>query len=384
MSDPAPIYTAADDGRSRAEAAAWESFTAPSDPAELWHGWLAILCGQVGRVRAAMLLLTQGPDAAYSPAALWPDAQRDMRYLGAAAERALTARSGVVLGPDGRSAPQADQPAQVGYPIEVDGRLHGAVVLDIAAGPLPDLQRSLRLVHWASAWLIEHFRRQQSIEADQRLARLVTATDLMATALQEPRFGPSALAVANELSARLKCDRVSLGVERGGSVAVKAISHTASFDRKSDLVRWIGQAMDEVIDLDVALVVPTPEEDDLGALAHAQAARELGDEAICSVPLIDGGHAFGVMTLERAHGEAFTPVEIELCRTLGLLLGPAFALKLGNERGPIERLREGGVARWARCSVRAIRGSSCSRRSPCSSFCSSRCSPPTIACPPAP
>ncbi len=342
MPDPAPIDSGAAEGLARAEAAAWEHFTAPADAAELWHGWLTILCGQVGRVRAAMLLLSQGTEAAYSPAAFWPDAQRDMRYLGNAAQQALTERRGVVVGPDGVSTPRSDQPAQVGYPIEVEGRLYGAVVLDIAPGPSHELKRSLRLLHWASAWLIDHFHRQHAREAEARLARLVTATDLMATMLAESRFGPSALAVANELSARLRCDRVSLGVERGGRVEVKAISHTASFDRKSDLVRRIGQAMDEVIDLEVALVVPTSEEDDLGALAHAQAARELEDVAICSVPLIDDGHAFGVVTLERASGGPFTPDEVDLCKTLGLLLGPVLALKLRNERGPIDRLRETG------------------------------------------
>lgn len=342
MSDPSPLHSGADSGPGREDAAAWRSFTAATEPAEFWHAWLAILCGQVGRVRAAMLLLTRRPGDAFAPAALWPDPRHDMRHLAGAAERALTDRSGVVAGPDGVGPPQADRPAQVAYPIEVDGRLHGAVVLELAPGPLPDLQRGLRLVHWSSAWLVDHFRREQAGEAGARMARLVTATELMATALEQSRFGPSALAVVNEVAARLRCDRVSLGVERAGSVEVKAISHTASFDRKSDLVRRIGEAMEEVIDLGVALVLPATGADDLPAMAHAEAARELKDVAIASVPLIDDGHACGVMTLERTSGESFAPEEIELAKTLGLLLGPVFALKLRNERGPIRRLADAG------------------------------------------
>jgi RND family efflux transporter MFP subunit len=221
----------------------------------------------------------------------------------------------------------------------MDGRLYGAIVLEIAPGSMRELQRALRSVHWGSAWLVDHFRREQLAERDAKLRGLTTATDLMATALQEPGFGPSAIDVVNELAAKLNCDRVSLGVERGGDVEVKAISHTATFDRKSDLVRFIGQAMEEVIDLGVALSVPQAG-DDLVALAHVEAARELKSAAICSVPLIDDGHAFGVITLERGLGEPFGPDDIDLLKTLGLLLGPAFALKLRNERGPIARFRE--------------------------------------------
>lgn len=342
MSDSAPIYSSSDDARARAEAAAWASFAARSSPAELWTSWLTILCGQVARARAAMLLLDQGQDGAYVPAAIWPDSKQDMRYLAAAAERALTERSGVVVGPDGRSTPTADEPAQVGYPIEVDGRLHGAIVLEIAPGPMHELQRSLRLIHWASAWLVGHFRLEALQERDARLARVTAAAELMATALQDPGFGPSAIDVINELSTRLTCDRVSLGVEHAGGVEVKAISHTATFDKKSDLVRLIGQAMEEVIDLGVALVVPQAEDEDLAALAHAKAARELGSGAICSVPLIDDGQVFGVITLERTALQPFSAEEIELCKTLGLMLGPVFALKLRNERGPIARAREAG------------------------------------------
>ena len=334
MSSPPPIHSSAD------EAAAWGRFTAPSDLLDFCQSWLAILCGQVARTEAAMLLLMQGSDGSFSPVAIWPDPARDMKYLVPTAERALAERQGVVVGAGGDSAPLADQPAHVGYPIELDSRLHGVVVLHIAAGPIDNLQRSLRLVHWASAWLVAHFCRQQLVERDARLAGLTTATDLMATALQDPRLGPSALAVVNEFCARLQCDRVSLGVERNGSVEVKALSHTASFDRKSDLVRLIGQAMDEVIDLDVALVVPQTEDDDLGAMAHAEAARELKDVAICSVPLVDDRHAVGVIMLERAGGQPFSATEVELCKTLGLMLGPVFALKLRNERGGLARMRD--------------------------------------------
>jgi len=331
MAGPAPIYSLATDDHARAEATAWARFSSARDAAEFCASWLAILCAQVGRVNGALLLLGPERDGAFRAAASWPDATRNMQYLAPAAEKALNERRGVLL--------PRDAGAFVGYPIEVSGTLRGAVALDLSGGEHA-LQQALRLVYWASAWLVDQFRQQDLKERDTRLARLALATDLVASALQERRLAPSALAVANELAARLKCDRVSLGFEESGSVEVQAISHTASFDRKTNLVRLIGEAMDEVLDLDASIVHPARDGDELGAIAHGELAREFKDVAICSVPLAQDGHAGGVLTLERSRGEAFDAEAIEVCKTVGMLLGPILALKRENERGEWQRLRE--------------------------------------------
>src|SRR5882762_3500648 len=313
MAGPAPIYSLATDAR--AEAAAWARFSSARDAAEFCASWLAILCAQVDRASGALLLLGPEPDGAYRAAAVWPDPARNMQYLSPAAEKALKERRGIVVARDGVSAPTREQPALIGYPIEVSGVLRGAVALDLAPGPEQALQQALRRVYWASAWLVDQFRQQDLKELDTRLARLALAT-------------------------RLKCDRVSLGFEESGSVEVQAISHTASFDRKTSLVRLIGEAMDEVLDLDASIVYPARDGDELGAIAHGELAREFKDLAICSVPLAQDGHAGGVLTLERSRGEAFDAEAIELCKTVGMLLGPILALKRENERGEWQRLRE--------------------------------------------
>ncbi len=339
MAGPAPIYSLATDDHARAEATAWARFSSARDAAEFCASWLAILCAQVGRVNGALLLVGPERDGAFRAAASWPDATRNMQYLAPAAEKALNERRGVLM-PRDAAAPLAREPgALVGYPIEVSGTLRGAVALDLSGGEHA-LQQALRLVYWASAWLVDQFRQQDLKERDTRLARLALATDLVASALQERRFASSALAVANELAGRLKCDRVSLGFEESGSVEVEAISHTASFDRKTNLVRLIGEAMDEVLDLDASIVHPARDGDELGAIAHSELAREFKDLAICSVPLAQDGHAGGVLMLERGRGEAFDAEAIELCKTVGMLLGPILALKRENERGEWQRLRE--------------------------------------------
>ena len=335
MAGPAPIYALTED-TARAESAAWAKFATAHDRNEFHANWLAILCLQIERVGSGVLLL--GPDkaGAYVPAAVWPHPGRDIQYLAPTAERTLKERRGVVVSADGSPAPSADHRAYVGYPIEVAGVLHGTVVLDLSPGPEQALQRGLRLMHWASAWLVDQFRKRALEDREARLTRMAVAMGLVATALQERRFAPSALAVSNELAGRLQCDRVSIGWDVSNDIEVRAISHTATFDPKMDLSRLIGEAMDEVLDLDVVLAYPPRDDIEATATAHAELAREFHDVAICSVPLRENGHAIGALTFERSSGDVFDAETVELCKTVGELLGPILKLKQDSERNLLQ------------------------------------------------
>lgn len=347
MSSSASIYPLASDEAARAEAIAWSRFSNARERGEFCRSWLAILCAQVGRVKGGVVLLGPDADDTYAPVALWPDASRDLRHLSVAAERALGERRGIVAAADGKSPPTRDQPSHVAYPIDVSGVLHGAVVLEI--GPTPDvtLQRALRLLHWSSAWLMDWFRQQALAERDARLAKLATTLELGATAMQERHLSSSALAVANEMARRLKCDRVSIGFAASSDVEIQAISNTAIFDKRMSFVRLIGDAMEEVLDLDASMIWPPREDDELGAVAHTELARDHNDVAICSVPMLDDGHPIGVVTLERMAGDPFDDATVELCQAVGGLIGPILNLKRENERGVLRRLREGFVDRMA-------------------------------------
>ncbi len=347
MASTAPIFSISDEQRSRAETAAWGRFTAPADGGEFYAAWLVLLAARVERARAALLLLREDEQPSFAVAAVWPDAQRDLQYLGPTAERALTERRGIVVGPDG-GASVAGQAAQVGYPIEVSGRLCGAIVFEIGAGSAADLQLALREMHWATAWLVDHFRQRLQQRDRAEAERMAMLNALLAAALQHRRLQPSALAVANELAARLSCDRVSIGFEQAGQVVPLVISHASGFDTRSDLVRHLGEAMDEAFDFGVPVVHPASGDGELRALAHAETASALKVDAMMSVPLVDAGQAIGVLTLERNAGPAFGADEQRVLRAVGLVLGPAWALQRVNSRSAWQRgsdaLRAGRVA----------------------------------------
>lgn len=347
MTNTASIHSLYQDDRSRAESAAWAQFTAATSSSELNSSWLSILCGQIEQARGGLLLLRASEDGegSYGVAAVWPDPGRNMQYLAPAAEKTLRDRAGVVLSAEAASAAgptTREQPVFIGYPIEVEDVLYGAVVVHVSGGPAAELQKALRLVHWGTAWLVDHFRQQQLSRKQQQLEQLRLVTDVLATATGQPQLGRSCVAVVNELANRLACDRVSLGLEKDGKVDVQAMSNNANFDRRTNLVRLIGEAMDEVLDLDLAMVYPPLDGDELGVLAHAELARETKSGAICSVPLQDQGYAIGVLTLERYGGPAFDSSAVELCKAIGLALGPVLALKQDNELGILQRVAQRG------------------------------------------
>jgi len=351
MQSAAPVYSVGDEQRARAESRAWASLTAPADEQELYAGWLALTAARIERVRAGILLTREPESQTFTVAAAWPDPRRDLQYLGAVAQEVLEKREGVVAAPGGGCPPGADGVAHVGYPLEVAGLVYGAVVFDIGPGTSAGLQEALRQIHWGSAWLIDHFRQWLLQRRETELARTALLNEIMATAMQHVQLQPSALAVANELASRLACDRVSVGFESAGQMTPLVMSNTASFDPKSDLVRWVGEAMDEVLDLGVPVAFPAAAGDELGALAHAESARQLTVAAMLSVPVRYEAQTVGVLSFERNDGPAFGDDERELAGALAVMLGPLWALQRANERGAVGRLRDN-----ARNGLREVAG----------------------------
>jgi multidrug resistance efflux pump len=315
-----------------ADSQAWAAFASASSRDGFCRAWLGLQCSMVADVAAGLLLLKQ--DDAYVPAAVWPDARRDLRYLAGAAEQALAQRRGMLIGLD--PAERAQMPAgrvYVAFPIEADAAVMGAVVLDLFARPEPLLQGVLRQLLWGAGWLEALLRRAQSRRDAARMERAATGLDLVHAAHEHEGLAAAAMAVVNELATHLLADRVSLGLERRGRLELRAISRTAWFDRKTQLVATIENAMEEAIDQHAALAYPpAPQARGKVIVAQRDLAAHAGAAAVLSVPLASRGRAIGALTLERNAGPAFDAAAIELGRALGELLGPVLEAKLAAER----------------------------------------------------
>ena len=132
-----------------------------------------------------------------------------------------------------------------------------------------------------------------------------------------------------------------LGLEKGKTVRVVAVSHSASFDERTNLVNLAAAAMNEAFDQRAAVVVPEP---DQGATLITAALRHYGSEsgsaALCAMPVEAANRVAAVWMLER--DTAFTADELETLETLALTLGPILDIKHTAE----ESLLSHGKRSW--------------------------------------
>jgi hypothetical protein len=313
---------------------AWAAFTsAPSDEA-FCAAWLALQCGAVSEVRCALLLLRAPDGQSYAPAAIWPDPSLDLSHLSGAAQRALEQRRGLVVGLEpGEREGLAPGTVHVAYPIEADAQVMGAVVLELRERAVASLQDVLRQLLWGAGWLEALLRRRQLALKSALLERASVALDLVQAVQEHVGLGQAAMAVVNELATTVKADRVGLGMQRGSVLALRAISRTAWFDPKSQLVEAIENAMQEAMDQGAWTSHPAlPGARGRVTVAQRDLALRSGAAAVLSLPLMAAGRPVGALTLERDQAPAFDQATVELCEAVCELLGPALNMRLEGER----------------------------------------------------
>ena len=140
------------------EGSIWTQFTKAKSAEEFCRLWLAIQCTMMDNIKGAVILLGKPDEGPFVPVAVWPDTKRDMQYLASIAQRSLMERQGLVIQGD-VSNPNSQY---VAYPIEVDGTLHGVIVLDVLQAPNRPIRTVLRQLHWGTAWLELLFLRKQN------------------------------------------------------------------------------------------------------------------------------------------------------------------------------------------------------------------------------
>lgn len=313
-----------------ADRALWAQFAEASTAEVFCQSWLAIQCRNIRGVRGALVLVGPPGHGPFTPAAVWPSSKQNLKYLITTAEQALKEARGLLIKrePNGEAGVPSYSRFDVAYPIQLEGKLCGVVVLDVTPRPKSDLQGVLRQLHWGSGWLENLFRREQAGSDAAIKERMQTVLDLVGTAVSHDRFRAAATAFATELATRLSCDRVSVGLVPNGQVRLQAMSHSAQFDKKTNLVRAVEAAMDEALDQKETLVYPPiPTRPTQVTRAHADLAREYGSGAITSVPLMEGDKSVGVLTLERPEDHPFDPQTLELCEGLSALIGPVLEIK---------------------------------------------------------
>jgi RND family efflux transporter MFP subunit len=308
------------------DAGLWSRLSRTSETNDFASAWLELQCRLIGEVRRAVVLLGSDQGGAYEPIAHWPEGSTGSPALTAVSELSLEQRRGAVR--QRPRSPEREHCDALAYPLIVGEDLRGVVAIEVAHESEARLRLVMRLLQWGCAWWQTRLAPQPS-----HSSRVTKVLDLLATALDEERFIGAATAVVTQLANHLECDRVALGIRKGRHTRIRALSHAASFNKKSGLIGALGAAMDEAIDQQEVLVLPAAEAAvPLIRRAHQALIDQHGSKAVCTVPLDNGGRLFGAMTLERGTEQPFSAEEVALCQHAGTLLGPVLETKRREDR----------------------------------------------------
>ena len=324
----------------------WQQFAEARTSKAFCESWLFLQCRMLPGIRSALFLLGAPDTGPFTPAAVFPSAAHDVTHLVGAAERGLKERRGLLIRNDDASGeeslPQGGY--QIAYPIDMSGKIHGVVVLEVKDLPPQKIQAIMQQLHWGAAWLEVMLRRAEAVRSEEAQDRLRKVLDAVAGVVEQQDFRPAAMGFVTGLATTIECDRVSIGFKGRKGIRVAALSHSAEFGKDTNLLRAMEAALDEAVDQKAVIIYPLPSSaEPLVTRAHDDLAKQQSLGAICTVPFGKGEDFLGGITFERQSGKAFDAAAVELIKTVAALVGPVLEVKRKEERWITTKMGDAGV-----------------------------------------
>jgi multidrug efflux pump subunit AcrA (membrane-fusion protein) len=290
-----------------------------TDMARIAAAWLSSFAQQTDGVQQGIVVLAGTGKSRFEPVAVWPIASRPAPEL-------IRAIDGAVKGQRMIVETVADGGASVAMPILIGGQLRGAVATMTSN---EDTRGLIDRMQMALGWFEAAIRRQRATGSDG----LATVIELLATSLHHKRFSESATAVASELSGALGCELVAVGLIRRRHCRVRALSNSATFGKRANLVRAIEAAMDESIDQQAVISYPPPDgATDRVMRAHKTLSDLSGGAGLCTVPLTEQGQITGALLLQNVDDMHFTTAAVQMAEHAAVLVGPILDIKRREDR----------------------------------------------------
>jgi len=317
----------------------------PANYALAVRQWLEWQCHMISGVhRGVVFVLANARSDVLDSAVFWPEESGSTTVLRDVASKALRAGRGVVQKALDEESDLTEVCDYVAYPVTHEDRLAGIIVLAIEIRSEAQRQAVLQLVEWGSMWLEAALGdlRGQSREA---ASLALTAIGDLAQDIPLPL---AAHKLCTLLADNLECARVALGLAAGMQVQLVGISHQLQFDRRMKGMSRIETAMEECIDQGERLSLPPLVGREGGVVkAHSYLQQEQGHVAVCSVPLLSDGHAFGALTLIWDRPRVLDERMGQLLGEIAQRIAPVIDLKRREGRSGLRRLggRAGGLAK---------------------------------------
>jgi hypothetical protein len=219
----------------------------------------------------------------------------------------------------------------VSCPLLIERHLYGAVSIEFKHDPSVKTQDFLKHVESSIKWL--QFISTTETGDCGSAENAALALQITARALSQDTSSAAASSVVTELATRLSCERVSIGFREGRELKLYALSHSARFESKQNLIKRIEAAIEEAVDQKETLIYPASDNSAYLMQAHEELARNYGGKFICTVPLVHNEKLVGGVIFERsANATEFLPETVELCEQLAALFAPILEYRRINDR----------------------------------------------------
>jgi hypothetical protein len=315
--------------------------------------WLSSQCTRISGIVAGLLMMPPPAKGLTVASTSWPRRNPYIEDLLQLAERASLERC-TVVSPGRIGSDTSVQPVGlfVALPLGSGSQPVAVAAVALASGSSAALapENVVEQLRWGAGWLEALPWAQRCKDGSTDIARAASSLDFLAVVGEQPGLRGMAIAVANDLAARLRCDRVSVGlIRRNGSIRLRAISHSASFKGQGRLVDAIENAMEEALDQRTLVAYPPlPSTERAVTMAHRALAEIIRAQStsLLSVVMADGeGEPVGAITFERHRNELFDKEALQLTEAIAALLGPIVGLQLRANRlvagRAIDRLGDG-------------------------------------------
>jgi phage gpG-like protein len=160
---------------------------------------------------------------------------------------------------------------------------------------------------------------------------------MLASCFEQKSYQQGLMRMVAELTSEYNCERVAFAEMRGHHCNVVALSNSAEFDHRSNLVRRIADAMDEAVEQDSPLLYPQLNSK-LILRAHQRLARKHDLNSVATIPLVADRKVFGAVTLIGGESSPIDRKTLDQCRQTLSLLTPFMALKRDQERSILAKL----------------------------------------------
>ncbi len=285
--------------------------------------WLEVLCGYIPEAKAAILYLADEAVSSTKPQVKWPVKLNDYKEFDEIVKYVQQKNEPIFI-------PNVQDPENRSYdfiasPIHIQSAFLGVLAIKVEHLTEERQKAVLNIFNQSEKWL--EFAQLQPYQTDDFYAAVVS---FMTTCYEQDTYQNVLIRLVTVLTQTLKCDRVAIGEFYRHHSKVVALSNSAQFDVKSNLMQKIADAMDEAIEQDTLIQFPNAQSAVI-TREHQELSRKFGSGSLLTVPMITGSKVFGAITLLRSEEKQFDKKTIMLCEQTLSLITPFLSLKKTDE-----------------------------------------------------